>query len=647
MTNFTPMQFKNPEILYFLFLLVIPILVHLFQLRKFQKEYFTNVRFLKALILQTRKSSKLQKWLLLLTRLLLLTALIFAFAQPFFKAKEHTAAHNDLIVVLDNSHSMQAKGQKGELLKRSVQELLESIPENVPFTLYTADDVYANTDIKAIQKELQSLKYSSNPFDLAAIFATIQSKKGNPGKDLIVITDAVGLSASFLKNPNPNWKTFYLIPKAEQKNNVSIDSVLITQTLENFYEIQVNLTGYGKMDVEIPVALYHQNQLMAKTKTRLENTQQNVVFTIPKEDFHGYVTLEDGSLPYDNTYYFSITKPEKINLISIGSSRKSGFLERIYTPDEFDYSNFEITALNYNFLEKQQAIILNELEEIPAALQINLKSFVAKGGNLIIIPSSKIKPETLNVFLSSFGSLAVGPLETGEKLITQIAFSHPLFQNVFEKKITNFQYPQTKSNFAVRTKNAPILSYQDQSPFLTSTQHGLGNVYLFSGAVALENSNFQNAPLIVPTFYNMPQSKQNSLLAFPLGKTNTIVIAAAVEKDEIVSLTNATQRFIPIQQIVNGQVKITLANLPLDAGNYQIEKKEHPIKNISLNFDRQESNLFDLKRSLLKEEQVMTNLARILDTLQTNRTDQQLWKWFVWLTLLMVVLEILIQKFIK
>ncbi|WP_309597403.1 BatA domain-containing protein [Flavobacterium davisii] len=79
------MQFKHPEILYFLFLLIIPVIVHLFQLRKFKKEYFTNVRFLKELIIQTRKSSKIKKYLLLATRLLLLATLILAFAQPFLK----------------------------------------------------------------------------------------------------------------------------------------------------------------------------------------------------------------------------------------------------------------------------------------------------------------------------------------------------------------------------------------------------------------------------------------------------------------------------------------------------------------------------------------------------------------------------------
>ena len=88
------MQFKHPEILYFLFLLIIPIIVHLFQLRRFKKEYFTNVRFLKEISIQTRKSSKIKKWLLLTTRLLLLALLILAFAQPFFKGKDSKNSHN-------------------------------------------------------------------------------------------------------------------------------------------------------------------------------------------------------------------------------------------------------------------------------------------------------------------------------------------------------------------------------------------------------------------------------------------------------------------------------------------------------------------------------------------------------------------------
>ncbi len=131
------MNFKHPEVLYFLFLLVIPILVHLFQLRRFKKEYFTNVQFLKELSIQTRKSSTIKKWLLLLTRLLLLTFLILAFAQPFFAAKESKKNTNEMYIILDNSYSMQAKGRKGELLKRAIQDLLEHAPEAQNFSLIT------------------------------------------------------------------------------------------------------------------------------------------------------------------------------------------------------------------------------------------------------------------------------------------------------------------------------------------------------------------------------------------------------------------------------------------------------------------------------------------------------------------------------
>ena len=150
------MQFKHPEFLYFLFLLVIPILVHLFQLRRFKKEYFTNVKLLRELSIQTRKSSKIKKWLLLFTRLFLLAFLIIAFAQPFFVAKENLKSTNEMYIVLDNSYSMQAKGKKGELLKRAVQDLLENTPENYNFSLITSSENYWNTDIKSIQKELQN-----------------------------------------------------------------------------------------------------------------------------------------------------------------------------------------------------------------------------------------------------------------------------------------------------------------------------------------------------------------------------------------------------------------------------------------------------------------------------------------------------------
>ncbi|HMK07391.1 MAG TPA: BatA and WFA domain-containing protein [Flavobacterium sp.] len=642
------MQFKHPEILYFLFLLIIPILVHLFQLRRFKKEYFTNVRFLKELSIQTRKSSKIKKWLLLATRLLILTSIILAFAQPFFKAKDNKNSSNEMYIVLDNSFSMQAKGQKGELLKRAVEDLLEHTPENRNFSLVTNSETFWNTDIKSIRKELQNLKYSPLPFQLESAMAKIKSHKSAFNKDIVVISDAVGLQAKQLKSIDTDFNTLFVVPKAEQKNNISVDSVFIQQAMDSFYEIGVKLSAYGEDFKDLPIALYNNEKLIAKTLIKFDSKQKTVNFTIPKEDFHGYVSITDNGLEYDNTLYFSISKPEKLNVLSIGDAEKSQFLSRIYTSDEFNYSNFNLTSLDYNLLEKQDAIVLNEITDIPQALQTTLKSFVEKGGNLVVIPSNESTISNLNGFLANFGSIQFKAWQSGEKLVTKIAFNNPVYRSVFEKQVANFQYPNTKSSFAINSSNPAILSYEDQSVFLTSIQNSLSAVYVFTAAIDKTNSNFQNSPLIVPTFYNMAQSSQKTgISALIIGKNNPILIDALLAKDEIVNVKNKDEKFIPIQQILSNKVKITCSDYPQQAGNFGIYKQDELLKNVSFNYNRTESNLTSENESLLSDYKILDSIEIVFDTIQTDRTNNEIWKWFVVFALLFLVTEIFIQKFVK
>ncbi|MES2748155.1 MAG: BatA and WFA domain-containing protein [Bacteroidota bacterium] len=646
------MQFKHPEILYFLFLLVIPILVHLFQLRKFKKELFTNVKFLKELSIQTRKSSKIKKYLLLATRMLLLTALILAFAQPFFKAKDSKNATNEMCIVLDNSFSMQAKGKKGELLKRAVQDLLEHTPENVNFSLITCSDNYWNTDIKSIQRDLQDLKYSATPFQLNALLAKIKAHKTAFKKDIVVITDAIGVEQKELKGINEDENLYFILPEAEQTKNIAIDSVYINQTLENFYEIGVKLDAYGDDFEDIPIALYNQNKLIAKTLVTFESKTKNVNFTIPKENFHGYVSITDNGLDYDNSYYFSISKPEKSNVISIGDAEKSNFLSRIYTSGEFNYANFPLTALDYNSIDKQDAIVLNELKDIPQALQTTLKSFVEKGGNLIVIPSQESSLTNLNTFMANFGSVQFKALQSNEKMVTKINYSHTLYSSVFDKKVANFQYPNTKTSFELNSAAPLVLSYNDQSPFLTSVQNGIASVYVFAAPINKANSNFQNSPLIVPTFYNMAQSTQKTgVNAILIGENQPFIIETLLSKDEIVTIKNDNttnkESFIPVQQILNNKVKLTFNDNPKEAGNFGIFNNNEKVENISFNYFRTESNLENPNTNIANDFKEISDIESVFTTLQADRSDSQIWKWFVLLTLLFITFEVLIQKFVK
>jgi hypothetical protein len=642
------MQFKYPEILYFLFLLIVPILVHLFQFRRFKKEYFTNVQFLKVLSVQTRKSATLKKWLLLATRLLLLTCIIVAFAQPFFPAKDSASSSNEMYIILDNSYSMQAKGQKGELLRRAVQELLEDTPENTRFSLLTNSESYWNTDIKSIQSALQKIQYSAIPFQLENLLTKVNAHQSAFNKDIIVITDGVGLQEKQTKNIGKNNNAYFVIAKAEQQNNVSVDSVYVKETTTDFYEIGVDLSTYGDDIKPVSVAIYNNKKLTAKTVTTLETPKKSIEFTIPKQVFHGYISISDNGLAYDNNLYFSISKVKKINVLAIGDLEVNRFLSRIYTNDEFNYTSSSIASLDYNLLQQQDVIVLNELEAIPQALQTTLKSVVEKGSNLVVIPSEVINPVNLTSFLNNFGSIQIDTYDTVDKLVSKINFNHPLYASVFENKVSNFQYPTTTSSYNIKAKNPAALYYDDQSAFLTSLSAEGSNVYVFAAPLNLSNSNFQKSPLIVPTFYKMGMTNQkNGINSVTIGTNTSYFVETLLNKDAILSVKNTAEQFIPIQQIINNRVKLTFTDNPAEAGNFEIYNKQEAIDNISFNTSRVESNLFEVNEESWSDYKAIDSVKTVFDDLQSKRSDDQFWKWFVTFALFLLLAEMAIIKLLK
>lgn len=646
------MHFKNPDILYFLFLLIIPILVHLFQLRRFKKEYFTNVKFLKELSIQTRKSSKIKKYLLLATRLLLLAFFIIAFAQPYFKGKDSQNNSNELFVVLDNSYSMQAKGKNGPLLNSSITDLIKFLPEGKQFTLLTNDQDFYNVDIKSVQNELLNLGQSGTAFDLKSAFAKINNRKSAFGKDVIIITDGLGINTSVLSQKNPEMNLQFVVNSAQQKNNTAIDSIYIQPISDEFIEIVAVIKSFGKITENLPIALYNGEQLIAKTVEKITVPNQLVKFTVPNSEFNGYLNIEDQSISYDNDFYFTINKPKKIKVLSIGDKEKSEFLSKIYVEKEFTYQNSELKSLDFNQIQNQDVIILNELSEISESLQITLNSFVEKNGNIIIIPAKDAKIESYNRFLNHFGDTKYTQKISSEQLITKISIKHPLFSNVFEKQIDNFQYPNILTGWEIASSSPSVLTLASNQSFVTAIQKGDKYVYAFGGSINTENSNFQKSPLIVPTFYNMAQKlNQQDLKNFWIGQNSTALFDIKLTENEIISIKNISLKndngFIPQQQIKNNQIALTFSENPTKSGSFQLISKNEIVGNIAFNYLRTESDLTSYDSKIFENESISNNLEQAIQNIQSDRENSELWKIFLLLTLLLIAIEILIQKFVK
>ena len=137
------MQFIYPEFLFALSVLAIPIIIHLFNFRRFKKIYFTNVRFLKEIKQDTQSRSKLKHLLVLISRLLALTFLVFAFAQPFIPAKTNKVQSGTkrVSIYVDNTFSMDALGKNGSLLetaKKKAREIANAYKPSDEFQLLTS-----------------------------------------------------------------------------------------------------------------------------------------------------------------------------------------------------------------------------------------------------------------------------------------------------------------------------------------------------------------------------------------------------------------------------------------------------------------------------------------------------------------------------
>lgn len=641
------MQFKNPELLYALFLLLIPIIIHLFQLRKFQKVPFTNVAFLKEATLQTRKSSQIKKWLILLTRLLLISALVFAFAQPFVSKTKAFKTKKETVIYLDNSFSMQAKGNQGELLKRAIQDIITNIPEDENISLITNSSVFKNTTIKAIKNELLQLPYSANSLTTDAALLktkTFFSNQNGIVKDLIFISDFQENESDFSIS-NDSLLNFYFVKlKPVNTNNISLESVTISNKTATNIELKVTIKNNGNPIENLPVSLFNNNNLIAKTSVS-GNKKMSTTFSIPTNDIiNGKITIDDANLQFDNILYFNINSTSKVNVLSVNATEDS-FLKRIYTNEEFNYISTTENQLNYNLIESQNLIILNELDNISSTLLAALKQFTQQNGTLIIIPSKDSNKASYNQFLLNYQS-SFDNLVPVEKRITTINYSHPLYNNgVFEKQVKNFQYPKVNSYFSTNSNtSSSILSFEDGKPFLFQNK----NTFIFTASLKSDNSSFKNSPLIVPSLYNIGKySYKVPELYYTIGKNNTYDVNTKLQQDNILSLNYNDINIIPEQRYYNNKVAIKTSELPSIANTYSINNKTETIKKVSYNYDRNESNLNYKNLSNLSNIVVDDSIQDVFETIKSDTKVNALWKWFVIFALTLLIIEMLILKYFK
>lgn len=654
------MQFKYPEILYALLLLLIPVFIHLFQLRRFEKVAFTNVDFLKKVELQTRKSSKLKQFLILLTRLGLFAALIIAFAQPYF-SKSKVTLKPKTILYLDNSLSMQVKNGANEMFIKAIQDVISNYNSLTDLTVITNDNIYKELNNKDLKNQLLSLDYSPFSKNLNTVLLqaskTFKLDKGFK-KNIILVSDFQSniVSDKLLLNEDIQYSFVQLKP--QNNKNISLDSIYIAKQNGLNIDVNVIVKSYNVLSESVSVSLFKEDILVGKTTCSLEKNKSNTVtFQIPFNDnFNGKILIEDNLIQFDNELFFSLNKIERINVLAIGN--KNEFLSKIYTNSEFNLTNSKLNQVDYNKIANQNVIILNELDIIPLSIQKPLVKFISNGGSLVVIPSLKSNIDTYNQLFSSLKIGSISDKKEIEYQVNKINFSHPILDNVFEKRISNFQYPNVKSVYSSLFNNANyILKFSNQKPFISEIKINKGKLYWIASPINQNNSNFKNSPLIVPVFYNFgKQSFQLSELYYTIGQKNSIDVKTSLTNDTVLqvepkNVNSSNVNFIPLQQVLEQKVVLTIADNPLKSGFFEIKKGDQNLKNIAFNYDRIESitayaDIKNLTQSF-NNTTYSNSIKQTFEQIESQFKTQNYWQWFLVIAVLFLILEMLLIKFLK
>lgn len=648
------MQFEQPSFLYFLLFLLVPILVHLFQLQRFKKVAFTNVAFLQKITQQSRKSSALKKWLLLTFRLLLFGALILAFCRPYFPAENQDLSQKTTRLYLDNSLSLNSKGEKGVLLPVFAQEILENASKESMYSLLTNDEFYKNIDYNRLSSVLKNIEFSANQKKISQIVLEANEKNNKLTKgsnEILLISDFQNFNKNDFTDVNSLFSVISQQPQS--KNNVSIDDLRVVEQSDTNVSIELSVTNHGNEKVSLPFSLLVNKKLTNKKVVVVAaNADHKVRFSFQKSpEILGQIVMDiQDSFLFDNQFFFTLDFRSKIRVLSIGE--KASYIDRIFDNTEFLFTHTPSTQIDYNAIPNQQLIILNELAQIPESLNRALVRFSQNGGTVLWIPATSFDSVSYNRLMRSLqmGNLVRTAKDTLQ--ITNIAFDHPLFSDVFSKRVNNFEYPQTYQRMILKPTGIPVLSYANNDMFMSQYSANKGSIYWFSSAINPQNSNFTRSPLIVPTLYNVAyQSLALPQAYYEAGTLSTVQVPISLGKDEVLSLTKNNQTYIPRQESQFNRTQLELSENIQHSGFYAITRNTDTIGHIAVNYKKEESthNYLDVFELAKNSEKVRLagSISEYFNELQQKNQDHKLWKLFLAIAIVSLLFEILIVKFFK
>ena len=198
------MAFLNPLFLLGLFAAAVPLLIHLWSRRQAVTVDFSSLMFLVAAHRQNVRRVQLKQLLILLLRMLIIALIALALARPFLTLGLPLAAvraKTDVVIVLDNSYSMQYEDVDGvwfEKAKNVASDVLRSLRYGDSASLILMSDIpqpvfrQLTPDIDSVISAIQNAKASfraTNAQPSIELAHEILSESKQQNKEIYIVSD--------------------------------------------------------------------------------------------------------------------------------------------------------------------------------------------------------------------------------------------------------------------------------------------------------------------------------------------------------------------------------------------------------------------------------------------------------------------------
>ncbi len=612
------MQFINPQFLWGLLFLAVPIIIHLFQFRRFKKVYFSNTPFLKEIKETSQQSRKLKHLLVLLARLLAVAFLVFAFAQPVIPTGEKVVSGTRAVsIFVDNSFSMSSMGSEISLInqaKLTAQDIVRNYSESDEFHILTSD--FENRHQRIYNREqaldlIDEIQVSPSVRTTAEVIQRQQHALRNyePHRQAFyIISDFQKNTTDFPQDLDTSLTVNLVHLESVESRNVSVDSVWFSQPIQIINqtgELLVQLTNHdidNPEEVNMELRLAEERRPSGRISLEAgETVVDTVTFTINRTGWQrATISITDYPIQFDDDYHLSFHVKDNINVLTVHSGLESNrYLSALFrgipymTEDLMRASN-----INYSALPNYSLIVLNELEEITTGLASELQNYLNAGGNLLIFPAAGTGGQSLNVLTNELGLGSFSDWTEGAFQVGQLNLEDPLFAGVFEEVRSDLKLPETKGRYrlpgATAGSGIPLLSYRDGRPFIAKYRFGGGSLFVCSSPLDIDWNNLvANGEVFVPLLYRAAiSSGAEERGAYTLGKDRLVSIGStSAESQAEFRMVGSDREFIPGVERRAGNVELNVYDQVQKPGFYDVFRGDELYRTVAFNFDRRESEI--------------------------------------------------------